>query len=117
MKTLLILIFGIIIGYVIAKSWGNKNRENEMGGKEMKKEDEKEGIDGINQKRTEEKNERKERVLEYLREKGKANNDEIQALLGVSDSSATNYLNELEKEGKIHQIGDTGSGVYYELVK
>ena len=50
-----------------------------------------------------------------MQEKGKATNDDIQALLEVSDATATAYLQELEKEGRIRQVGDTGQGVYYEI--
>lgn len=41
-------------------------------------------------------------------------NDDIEKELGVSDATATRYLDELEKEGFIRQIGRTGSRVHYE---
>lgn len=41
-------------------------------------------------------------------------NDYIQKELGCSDATATRYLDELEKEGVIKQVGDTGQGVYYQ---
>jgi hypothetical protein len=31
-------------------------------------------------------------------------------------TSVTNYLDELEGEAKIRQVGQTGTGVYYELI-
>lgn len=40
-------------------------------------------------------------------------NDEVEKLLHVSDATATRYLNALEKEGKIKQVGKTGKGVHY----
>lgn len=40
-------------------------------------------------------------------------NDEVQKILRVSDATATRYLDELEKEGRIKQVGKTGSGVKY----
>jgi Fic family protein len=43
-------------------------------------------------------------------------NDEVEKLLHVSDATATRYLETLEKEGKIKQIGKTGKGVRYEKV-
>ncbi len=73
------------------------------------------GVAGINEKRIQEKNERKEKILAFLRTNGKATNNEIEKLLGVSDASATSYLEELEKESKVRQIGEIGAGVYYEL--
>jgi len=43
----------------------------------------------------------------------KITNDQIQELLGVSDATAERYLQDLEKQGKIHQVGATGHEVYY----
>ena len=40
-------------------------------------------------------------------------NDEVEKLLHVSDATATQYLAELEKRGKIQQVGTTGRGVKY----
>ena len=40
-------------------------------------------------------------------------NDEVEKLLGVSDATATRYLEELEQEGVILQVGKEGRGVYY----
>lgn len=37
-------------------------------------------------------------------------------MLGISDATAERYLNELEKEGKVRQVGGTGSGVFYEKI-
>ena len=58
----------------------------------------------------------KARILELLDEKGKIANDDVEKALGVSDATATRYLNELEKEGRIRQVGSTGRFVYYEKV-
>ncbi|MEA2112900.1 MAG: DeoR family transcriptional regulator [Patescibacteria group bacterium] len=41
--------------------------------------------------------------------------NEIEELLDVSDQTARKYLNELEDEGKIEQIGESGRGVTYKL--
>lgn len=46
--------------------------------------------------------------------KGVTCND-VEELLDVSDQTACKYLNELEKEEKIEQIGTSGKGVYYSL--
>ncbi|KKP56167.1 MAG: hypothetical protein UR50_C0006G0002 [Parcubacteria group bacterium GW2011_GWC1_34_10] len=44
-------------------------------------------------------------------------NDEVEKLLHVSDATATRYLETLEKEGKIRQVGKTGKGVVYVLLR
>lgn len=63
----------------------------------------------------EKKVENKQRVLELIQNKQKVTNNDIEELLGVSDSTATRYLEELEQEQKIAQVGNTGKGVYYIL--
>ena len=60
------------------------------------------------------KEERKKKILDLLSEKEKITNDDVQKLLGIADSTATNYLDELEKEGLVVQKGETGRFVYYE---
>lgn len=40
-------------------------------------------------------------------------NDEVEKLLHVSDATATRYLSELEKRGKLKKVGTTGRGVSY----
>ena len=61
------------------------------------------------------KNANKERVLALLREKGELSNSDIREVLGVGRTSAVRYLDELEKEGKVEQIGEGGRGVVYRL--
>ncbi len=38
----------------------------------------------------------------------------IVQMLGIPESSVTRYMDELEKEGKVRQVGETGAGVRYE---
>lgn len=56
----------------------------------------------------------KEKVLQLFDQKTEITNDDVQGLLSVSDATATNFLSELEAEGKITQIGLTGRPVHYE---
>ena len=63
--------------------------------------------------RVKEKN--KEKILKELQNKQKITNNDVEKLLGVSDATATRYLDELEKDGKIRQVGKTGKHVYYLL--
>jgi predicted HTH transcriptional regulator len=83
--------------------------------KRSKQKSEVKGIVKVNQEKAEVKDERKERILNFLQMRGKTNNEEVQRMLNVSDASAENYLDELEKEGKIRQVGEKGRFVEYEL--
>jgi predicted HTH transcriptional regulator len=53
------------------------------------------------------------KILSLVKEKGKVTNDEVQALLKVSDATATRYLESLEQKGQIIQQGRVGRGVFY----
>ena len=55
-------------------------------------------------------------ILAYARGKESVTNDEIEALLGVSDATTERYLNELEGKGKLRQVGRTGRSVSYKLL-
>ena len=62
-----------------------------------------------------EKQENKNKIMDLLKQRNRVGNDEVEKVLGVSDATATRYLEELEKENKIEQIGKTGRSVYYQL--
>ncbi len=91
---LAILVLGILIGVGIASKYSDSSQDVE-------------------------KKENKEKILasfaslESVGRDGGVSNNDIEKLLGVSDSTATRYLDELEKEGKIHQVGTSGRSVFY----
>ncbi|MBI2063989.1 MAG: DUF977 family protein [Candidatus Yanofskybacteria bacterium] len=64
----------------------------------------------------EEKKRNKEQILGLLETQHPLTNNHVEQLLGISDATATRYLEELEREGKVRQVGDVGSGVFYEKV-
>lgn len=68
------------------------------------------------EQQAEEKEANLQRVLAFFDEApdGRVVNNDIEKLLGVSDATATRYLEELEKAGKIRQIGAIGQAVHYE---
>jgi len=55
-------------------------------------------------------------IMNLFLKQSKITNDEVEKLLHVSDATATRYLSELEKEGKIKQSGKTGKGVSYSRI-
>ncbi len=100
MNQILIFILGVMVGgVVVLLVWRNPKGSggNKFWGKQIQ-----------------EKENNKKRILEVFDSRGRVANNEIQNLLGVSDASATRYLDELEKEGLIRQVGKTGQSVYYE---
>src|SRR3989344_9659435 len=76
----------------------------------------KENLKLANEKRQSKKREKINDILNLFSEKKEITNDEVEKLLHVSDATATRYLETLEKEGKIKQVGKTGKGVVYEKI-
>ncbi len=72
------------------------------------------GISQYQEKLQVQKQEYKNKILDLIKEVGKVGNKDIKNLLKVSEATATRYLDELEKEGKIKQTGKTGRSVFYE---
>jgi len=58
---------------------------------------------------------RKQKALALLIEKKGLSNFEIRKALGVSSRTAVRYLDELEREGKVEQVGIVGHAVTYRL--
>lgn len=61
------------------------------------------------------KKERKENILALLSERKELSNSDIREALGMAERSVVRYLDELEKEGKVEQVGATGRSVVYRI--
>lgn len=57
---------------------------------------------------------RKEKALAMLAER-QLSNSEIRKALGVSSRTAVRYMDELERQGKVEQVGKIGHTVTYRL--
>ena len=75
------------------------------------------GVASYVERQQTEKQTRKDRILEILKEKSTITNDDIQKPLGISHPTAALYLHELVEEGKIEQLGERGRFVSYRLKK
>lgn len=53
------------------------------------------------------------KIMTLFEKKDHITNDEVEKLLHVSDATATRYLSELEKQGRVVQHGKTGHAVSY----
>src|SRR3989344_9283803 len=74
-----------------------------------------EGNQNPNAEKIEEKQKNLEKVLEMAREKSEICNDDVEHVLRVSNATAERYLQELESQGILEQIGPTGQAVRYRL--
>jgi len=68
------------------------------------------------QKQAQEKAEHKKKILDMLSSRDRIANKDVENGLGVSDATATRYLDELEKQGIIEQVGTDGQYVYYKKI-
>jgi len=57
-----------------------------------------------------------DKIMTLFAKQTKITNDEVEKFLHVSDATATRYLSQLEKEGKIKQSGKIGKGVSYSRI-
>ena len=90
---LIVGFIGIALGYYFApKNWSGSGNVSQQ---------------------TKQKEENKAKVLKLVQEKKEIQNNDVEKLLGVSDSTAERYLDELEKEGKLIQHGKIGHSVFY----
>jgi hypothetical protein len=80
---------------------------------EIKAKQRQENLKLANETRQEKKREKIDGILDLFAKQTNLTNDEVEKLLHVSDATATRYLETLEKEGKIKQVGKTGKGVSY----
>ena len=124
MISILYFIAGIILGFFI-KSKITKNFTPK--GVEEMNEIRKEAKEAL----TERTEHRKEKILEFMKDEAIRQKEleacnpgegepgvtraDIEKLLEVSETTARKYLNELEAENKIKQIGENGRDVYYTL--
>lgn len=67
-------------------------------------------------KQQKEKKQGKQAIYELLETNHPLTNNDVEMMLGISDATATRYFDELEKEGKVRQVGKTGRYVNYERV-
>ncbi|MCG2694810.1 hypothetical protein L6261_01880 [Candidatus Parcubacteria bacterium] len=118
---IILLSIGVIVGFV---AYGVLSESGEGGEKKEKVgssgESEKAG-ENKNKLQVDEKTGNKQKILDLLEndlnpsdgQERKITNDQVEKMLGVSDTTVGRYLDELESEGKIKQVGNTGKSVYY----
>ena len=111
MNTLTIIIV-IIVGVILGSYFGR--RKKSLTSKNIPLTDSKQ-VPSVTSETTEVKEDNGGKILKFIQENQRITNNDVEKLLGVSDATATRYLDDLEKEEKISQIGDTGQGVYYIL--
>jgi Fic family protein len=105
-----IIIYSVVgIAAIFAASWAGAHFSRKVHRAR--------NFEHINTAAQEKKDAAKHAVLSFALERGRVANNDVEKLAGVSDATATRYLEELVAEGKIDKKGDGGRGTYYELKK
>lgn len=73
------------------------------------------GTRNPNQEKIEQRRQNLDKVLELAGQKGEISNNDVEQALGVSDATAERYLQELESQGRLEQVGGAGRAVSYKL--
>jgi predicted Holliday junction resolvase-like endonuclease len=116
------LVIGLVVGAIAVWLYHrrvvrNLKRELERTRAELEQDEqeaaEAHSLEEFNEKQAKKKQERKEKIMELFRKQEEVRNDDVTDLLDVSDVSAYNYLEELEGEDKIEQVGKHGRSVVY----
>jgi len=120
MKTILIFILVVVVVGGVGVWWRGKYKEAEREVERMRKEIEKEkeilgGFEEYNKKVAQLKEERKRKILDAIKGRGRARTKEVAEIFEVSRTTAFRYLEELEKDGKIEQVGAFGKEVEYKV--
>lgn len=74
------------------------------------------GLEEYNKKMQEKKEKKKEKIMELFGKKEKISHKNVVAGIDTSKNSAVRYLDELEAENKIKQVGKTGKAVFYKKI-
>ena len=122
-QIILIFIISATIGFLVAWFWFNKRerelqREAKMEMGRVEKEIQKEremwyGFSEYNERVAALKAARKAKIMEKLKGGGNMHTGQVADLLDISRATAFRYLEELEKEGLIAQVGAQGKDVQY----
>jgi Fic family protein len=98
------LVVGGVVGFLIGRKGGQKRLEQKHEFNEM------------NERRAEERQKHLDQIMAIFNPGDEITNDKVEHLLHISDTSAERYLDELEKQGKLTQVGKTGKYVIYKKV-
>ena len=111
MSITLAIIIGVIIGGALGMWRCKKNSPAPVFEEGSKKADELrvEGARTVSERIEK----RKDRIMEVAKENDRITNDGVEDLFCISDRTASNYLRDLTKEGRLEKVGTSGRGVYY----
>ncbi len=110
---LIIIGLGIWIFWLLEQKKENEKEVLALGKEKDELAELGKGLEEYNRKMQEKKEKAKEKIMELFSKKEKVSHKDVVVALNASKNTAVRYLDELEMESKIKQIGKTGQGVFY----
>ena len=115
---LILIVFGL--GFWVWKLYQDKGRHNREIALLEKEKDEIEGfgkgLEEYNKKMQGKKQAAKQKIMRLFENKEKVNNSDAAKALGVSRNTIVRYLDELETDGMVKQVGKVGQAVFYRKI-
>jgi Fic family protein len=74
------------------------------------------GLEEYNRRMQEKKEQLKNDIMGLFEKTKRIGNKDVVSAISISKNSAVRYLDELESEGKVKQVGKTGQAVFYEKI-
>jgi predicted HTH transcriptional regulator len=108
-----VLFVVIMVAIFLAVGWLTAYQEAKRKGIPTGKEFE--GLYYFTLEQTLKRRANQQKILDFMKEKGEVNNSDLRELLNISRNSIVRYMDDLEKKGKVEQVGNTGQGVTYHL--
>lgn len=106
------IVIGAFVGYVVGKKWRAGESPVDLSDPEEAHDFSDKGHKAISERIEK----RKERILKKAKEEGSINNDGVEDLFCIGNTTASRYLSQLVEEGKLERHG-SGRGTYYTLVQ
>jgi len=113
--SILVFIIVVVAGWFLVMEKGEGGREQNNEGKQEEKLETSPYCDDLLPEQIGKKNENKKRIISLMIEQDELSNSEVASFLGVSNRTVVKYMDELEEEKKVLQVGKTGRGVVYRL--
>lgn len=111
------ILTAVIVSLVMSRRLTAAQRELERAEQELTQEGREiadaGSLEEFNEKQAQKKAARKRRIINLFATQNEISNSDVAEALKLSSVSAYTYLEELEQDGEIEQIGKTGRSVVY----
>jgi len=109
MNLFFIFVVGVSLGIILGRWWGRRLEEGRWFDDDSATQALRfEAVAAVRERIKK----RKDRIMEVAQREGRVTNDDVEDLYCIADRTASSYLNQLVKEGRLIKRG-AGRGTYY----